>query len=286
MESLQEITEIEARVQRAGEITALLAEDLVPGDIVVLQAGDLVPADLRIVEPSKLQVDESALTGESVPVGKTSEPLDEDVPLAERENMLYKGTYVTRGSVEAVVVSTGPGDGAGTHIGLASGSCRGETPPLQEKLDDLGQKLVPFLWVVATIVFVSGWFRGQDLFLMIETAIALAIATVPQGSPIVATLVLARGMWRMADRNALITNLASVETLSSTTVICTDKTGTLTENRMTVDEYELANGAVEVTGTGLETAERSGTATENWTNHRTLSCEKRSKWVCFVTTPP
>ena len=253
MESLQEITEIEARVRRAGEITALLAEDLVPGDIAVLQAGDLVPADLRIVEPSKLQVDESALTGESVPVGKTSEPLDEDVPLAERENMLYKGTYVTRGSVEAVVVSTGPETELG-HISASLREAAEEETPLQEKLDDLGQKLVPFLWVVATIVFVSGWFRGQDLFLMIETAIALAIATVPQGLPIVATLVLARGMWRMADRNALITNLASVETLGSTTVICTDKTGTLTENRMTVDEYELANGAVEVTGTGLETA--------------------------------
>jgi len=203
MESLQEITEIEARVQRAGEITALLAEDLVPGDIVVLQAGDLVPADLRIVEPSKLQVDESALTGESVPVGKTSEPLDEDVPLAERENMLYKGTYVTRGSVEAVVVSTGPETELG-HISASLREAAEEETPLQEKLDDLGQKLVPFLWVVATIVFVSGWFRGQDLFLMIETAIALAIATVPQGLPIVATLVLARGCggWRIGTRSS------------------------------------------------------------------------------------
>ncbi|SEO90353.1 Ca2+-transporting ATPase [Halogranum amylolyticum] len=252
IESLQEITEIEARVRRDGKETAVPAEDLVPGDVVILQAGDLVPADLRIVEPSKLQVDESALTGESVPVGKTSDPLDEDVPLAERENMLYKGTYVTRGSVEAVVVSTGPDTELG-HISASLQEAADEQTPLQEKLDDLGQKLVPFLLVVATIVLVSGWLRGQDLFLMIETAIALAIATVPEGLPIVATLVLARGMWRMADRNALVTNLASVETLGSTTIICTDKTGTLTENRMTVAEYELANGTVEVTGTGLET---------------------------------
>ncbi|WP_433629333.1 cation-translocating P-type ATPase [Halomicrococcus sp. NG-SE-24] len=252
MESLQEITEIEARVRRAGEENGIPAEDLVPGDIVVLEAGDLVPADLRIVEPSKLQIDESALTGESVPVGKTSEPLDEDVPLAERENMLYKGTYVTRGSAEAVVAATGPDTELG-HISASLQEAAEEQTPLQQKLDDLGQKLVPFLLVVATIVLVSGWLRGQDLFLMVETAIALAIATVPEGLPVVATLVLARGMWRMADRNALITNLASVETLGSTTIICTDKTGTLTENEMTVAEYELANGTVEVSGTGLDT---------------------------------
>ncbi|WP_311172466.1 cation-translocating P-type ATPase [Halobellus ordinarius] len=252
IESLQEITEIETRVRRTGAETTIPAGDLVPGDIVILEAGDLVPADLRIIEPSKLQVDESALTGESVPVGKTSDPLEEDVPLAERENMLYKGTYVTRGSVEAVVVSTGPDTELG-HISASLREAAEEETPLQEKLDELGQKLVPFLLVVATIVLVSGWLRGQDLFLMVETAIALAIATVPEGLPIVATLVLARGMWRMADRNALVTNLASVETLGSTTVICTDKTGTLTENRMTVAEYELANGTVEVTGTGLET---------------------------------
>jgi len=252
MESLQEITEIEARVRRAGEITALLAEDLVPGDIVVLQAGDLVPADLRIVEPSKLQVDESALTGESVPVGKTSEPLDEDVPLAERENMLYKGTYVTRGSVEAVVVSTGPETELG-HISASLREAAEERRRYRRNSTTWDRNSFRFS-VVATIVFVSGWFRGQDLFLMIETAIALAIATVPQGSPYRRHAGSGSGMWRMADRNALITNLASVETLGSTTVICTDKTGTLTENRMTVDEYELANGAVEVTGTGLETA--------------------------------
>ena len=252
IEGLQEITEIETRVRRDGAERTIPASDLVPGDVVMLQAGDLVPADLRIVEPSKLQVDESALTGESVPVGKTSDPLDEDVPLAERENMLYKGTYVTRGSVEAVVVSTGPDTELG-HISASLREATEEETPLQEKLDDLGQKLVPFLLVVATIVLVSGWLRGQDLFLMVETAIALAIATVPEGLPIVATLVLARGMWRMADRNALVTNLASVETLGSTTVICTDKTGTLTENRMTVAEYELADGTVGVTGTGLAT---------------------------------
>lgn len=253
MESLQEMTEIETRARRGGDDQEISAEDLVPGDIVILDAGDIVPADLRVIDPSRLQVDESALTGESVPVGKTRGTLEEDVPLAERENMLYKGTYLTRGTAEAVVVATGPG----TELGQISASLQetGEKKtPLQEKLDELGQKLVPLLLVVAAIVLVSGWLRGQDLFLMVETAIALAVATVPEGLPIVATLVLARGMWRMADRNALISNLASVETLGSTTVICTDKTGTLTENKMTVAAYELANGSVEVTGTGLDTA--------------------------------
>ncbi|GAB6862021.1 cation-translocating P-type ATPase [Haloplanus litoreus] len=252
MEGLQEMTEIEARVRRGGEVEEVSAENLVPGDVVLLNAGNVVPADLRVIEPSKLQVDESALTGESVPVGKTSDVLGEDVPLAERENMLYKGTSVTRGTAEAIVVSTG----MDTELGKISASLQGEIEgktPLQQKLDDLGRKLVPFLLVVAAIVLVSGWLRGQDLYLMVETAIALAIATIPEGLPVVATLVLARGMWRMADRNALINNLASVETLGSTNIICTDKTGTLTENEMTVAEYELANGSVAVTGTGLDT---------------------------------
>ncbi|MFW6265410.1 MAG: cation-translocating P-type ATPase [Halanaeroarchaeum sp.] len=256
MESLQEMTEIETRVRRSGEIREIPAEDLVPGDVVVLEAGDIVSADLRVVEPSRLQVDESALTGESVPVGKTSESLEADVPLADRENMLYKGTYLTRGSVEAVVVATGPE----TELGQISASLQAtadEQTPLQEKMDDLGRTLVPFLLVVATVVLVSGWIRGQDLFLMVETAIALAIATVPEGLPIVATLVLARGMWRMADRNALITNLASVETLGSTTVICTDKTGTLTENEMTVSTLEVAGGSVGFDGSETDTAARS-----------------------------
>ncbi|MFW5950434.1 MAG: HAD-IC family P-type ATPase, partial [archaeon] len=221
MEGLQEMTEIEARVRREGEVEEVSAEDLVPGDIVLLNAGNVVPADFRVIDPSKLQADESALTGESVPVGKTSEVVGEDVSLAERENMLYKGTNVTRGTAEAVVVSTG----MDTELGKISASLQGEVEektPLQRKLDELGRKLVPFLLVVAAIVLVSGWLRGQDLYLMVETAIALAIATIPEGLPVVATLVLARGMWRMADRNALINNLASVETLGSTNVICTD----------------------------------------------------------------
>lgn len=251
MEALQEMTKIEAKVRREGRVEKVKAERLVPGDIVVLGSGDMVPADLRILEASKLQVDESTLTGESVPVGKSSEELEKEVPLAERDNMLYKGTHVTRGTGEAVVVSTG----METELGQISESIETageEETPLERRLDALAQKLLPLLLIIALVVGISGIIRGMDLFLMIETSIALAVATVPEGLPIVATLALARGMWRMADHNALVSRLSSVETLGSTNVICTDKTGTLTENRMTVSRYARGGGDVDLTGTGLD----------------------------------
>jgi Ca2+-transporting ATPase len=252
MEALREMTRIEAKVRREGGVERIPARSLVPGEIVTLQSGDMVPADLRILESSKLQVDESALTGESVPVGKIEDPIMEDAPLAERENMVYKGTYLTRGNAVGVVVSTGEE----TELGKISESIREageEKTPLEERLDQLAQKLVPLLIAVALIVAVSGLVRGMDLFLIVETAIALAIATVPEGLPVVATLVLARGMLIMADKNVLINRLSSVETLGSTNIICTDKTGTLTENRMTATRYELDELSVEITGKGLET---------------------------------
>ncbi len=252
MEALREMTKIDTHVRRKGDIKEIPANELVPGDIVTLQSGDMVPADLRVVESSKLQADEAALTGESIPVSKTTEAVEEDIPLAERENMLYKGTYLTRGTAEGVVVSTG----TETELGQISESieeAEEETTPLERKLNTLGQKLIPLLVVVAGIVGLAGWIRGMDLYLMIETAIALAIATVPEGLPIVATLVLARGMLRMAKQNALLSRLSSVETLGSTNIICSDKTGTLTENRMTVSRYETEDRSVDVTGTGLDT---------------------------------
>lgn len=252
MEALREMTEIDTHVRREGDVDEIPAQDLVPGDIVTLESGDMIPADLRLVEASKLQADESALTGESVPVGKVTETLDQDTPLAERKNMLYKGTYITRGTAEGVVVSTG-GETELGQISEAIEEAEEETTPLEDKLNTLGRKLIPLLLVVAGIVALTGIIRGMDIYLMIETAIALAIATVPEGLPVVATLVLARGMLRMADNNALLSRLSSVETLGSTNVICSDKTGTLTENRMTVKKYETTNSSVDLTGTGLET---------------------------------
>lgn len=251
VEALQEMTKIDTHVRREGEVKKVRAESLVPGDIVVLGAGDMIPADLRVVESSKLQADESALTGESVPVSKGPEAVEADVPLAERSSMLYKGTYLTRGTTEAIVVLTGMKTELG-KISESIGEAEEEKTPLEDRLDKLAQKLIPLLIAVAAIVGVAGYLRGLDPLLMVETAIALAVATVPEGLPIVATLALARGMWRMADQNAIVKNLSSVETLGSTNVICTDKTGTLTENRMTVNRYEMEGGEVGVGGTGLD----------------------------------
>src|SRR6185369_10381068 len=208
------------------------AADLVPGDIVLFEGGDVVPADLRIVTASRLLADESALTGESLAVDKSADPVDEDVPLAERSSILFQGTPLVRGSGSGVVVATGMETELGRISELVAQAERGATP-MEKRLEALGRKLVWVTVVVAVLVVVSGLFTGRRLFLLIETAIALAVATVPEGLPIISTIALARGLWRMARRNALIEQLSAVETLGSTSVILTDKTGTLTENRMT-----------------------------------------------------
>ncbi|MGV2827267.1 cation-translocating P-type ATPase [Myxosarcina sp. GI1(2024)] len=251
MESLQQLSHTKTKVRREGQVKEIDAEELVPGDVVVLDSGDVVAADLRLIEASKLQADESALTGESVPVSKTTEQLEADLPLAERKNMLFKGTAVTRGAGEGVVVATGMNTELG-HISSMTAEAKEEVTPLEKRLDSLGRRLIWVTLAIAVLVAVSGIIGGRDLYTMVETAIALAVAAVPEGLPIVATVALARGMWRMARRNALINRLSAVETLGATSIICTDKTGTLTENRMTVAEIALAGEKVEVTGEGLE----------------------------------
>jgi Ca2+-transporting ATPase len=240
MEALHGLVEGSATVRRAGRVERIIAAGLVPGDIVLLEGGDVVPADLRLLTASRLQADESALTGESLPVDKSVAPVDEDRPLAERTSMLYQGTPLTRGSGEGVVAATGMETELGRISALVEQAQRGTTP-LEDRLEALGRRLVWVTLVVAVLVLVSGLLRGRSLFLMLETAIALAVATVPEGLPIISTIALARGLWRMARRNALIERLSAVETLGSTSVILTDKTGTLTENRMTVTRTELAS---------------------------------------------
>jgi len=253
MEALYELTKVKTKVRREGELKEIHADDLVVGDIVYLDAGDLVPADLRIIECSKLQANESSLTGESVPVDKKKELIEnEEVPLAERRNMLYKGTAITRGSGEGIVIATGEDTELGKISTLVQKAGEGETP-LTQRLQKLGRTLFWITLGVAVIVGISGIIQGKDLFLMIESALALAVATVPEGLPVVATISLARGMWRMADKNALISRLSAVETLGSTNIICTDKTGTLTENRMTVVKIFLNDKTVEISGKGFET---------------------------------
>ena len=245
MESLRELGQADSKVRRDGAVAEVPAVELVPGDIVVLERGEVLGADVRLLEVEGLQVDESPLTGESVPVTKRVEPVDEDTPLADRESMAYKGTAVTRGEGLGVVVTTG----MDTEIGEISemvGAADAEETPLEKRLDTLGQRLVWLTIAVAGVVAVTGILAGREIFLMIETGIALAVAAVPEGLPIVATIALARGVRRMARRNALIRRLSSVETLGSTTVICADKTGTLTENRMEVTSLVLPHGRVQV----------------------------------------
>ncbi|MFO8034545.1 MAG: cation-transporting P-type ATPase [Candidatus Bipolaricaulota bacterium] len=250
MEALRRLSQVNAKVRRDDQILEIPAQDLVPGDIVLLNAGDIVTADLRLTESSKLQADESTLTGESVPVAKSVEPVDEDAPIAERTSMLFKGTAVTRGSGEGVVVAIGMDTELG-HISSLVEEAKEEVTPLEKRLNRLGHRLIWVTLGIAAVVAMSGVLAGRDLLLMIETSIALAVAAIPEGLPIVATLALARGMWRMARRNALINRLSAVETLGATTVICTDKTGTLTENRMTVTQYVLSSGAVRLTSEAL-----------------------------------
>ena len=255
MEALQRMGDVEAKVRRESQVQTIPAERIVPGDIVVLEGGDVVTADLRLIEASKLQADESALTGESVPVSKQIEPVGEDVPLAERDSMVHKGTAVTRGSGEGVVVATGMDTELG-HVSSLVEEAEEELTPLEKRLDQLGRRLVWVTLVIAAVVAAAGILAGKEWLLMLETAIALAVATVPEGLPIVATIALARGMRRMAQRHALINRLSAVEALGATNVICTDKTGTLTENQMTVVEISLADGHVHIGGEGLATKGR------------------------------
>ncbi len=245
MEALQKLGGITARVRRDGEIREIHAEEMVPGDIVIVEGGDVVTADIRLLDASKLQADESPLTGESVPVSKTIESVSNEASLAERSNMLFKGTAITRGSGEGVVVETGMKTELGKISSLVEEAGE-ETTLLERQLNKLGHKLIWITLAIALIVALSGIMAGKATFLMIETAIALAIAAIPEGLPIVATIALARGMWRMAKRNALINKLSAVETLGSINVIFTDKTGTITENRMTVTQMILESGTVNI----------------------------------------
>ncbi len=239
--SLESLSSMESRmttVVRDGERRRIDAEKLVPGDLCVLDEGDVAPADMRLVRAQSLAVDESSLTGESVSVDKDPRELSGDTPLAERTNMVYKGTGIQEGDGIGVVVATGMDTEVGTIARLAS-EAEGGTDPLTTQLDDLASLLVRAIIVVALVVGAIGVVSGKAIMVMLETTVALIVAAVPEGLPVVATLALARGMYHMAGRNALVRRLAAVQTLGSTTVILTDKTGTLTENRMEVRRYRF-----------------------------------------------
>src|SRR6185295_16898922 len=238
-----------ARVRRDGFEITVDAEELVPGDIVILNAGDRVPADARLLEAVRLEAEESALTGESTTVEKTVDAVAAQTPLAERRSMLYLGTAVAAGRAVAIVVSTGTDTQLGTIGRLVAISTK-ERSPLEIQLAHLGRRLVYLVLIIAAVVMLTGWWRGDGLWMMIEVGISLAVAAVPEGLPAVTTLILALGVLRMARQRAIMRRLTAVETLGSTTVICADKTGTLTENRMTVREYYLSDGRrIDIEGT-------------------------------------
>ncbi|MFO7976204.1 MAG: HAD-IC family P-type ATPase, partial [Candidatus Hydrogenedentota bacterium] len=231
MEALRKLGKPTTRVLREGNADEVGVPELVPGDIVLVEGGDMAPADLRIVEANSLVVDESPLTGESVPVPKDEEPVDAETPLAKRSDMLFKGTTVVGGSGAGVVVATGMDTEIGNIAAMTAGA-ESEITPLEKRLNKLGTRLAILSVSLAVIIALIGVWVGQPAMVMVQTAIALAVAAIPEGLPIVATIALARGMWIMARKNAIINRLTAVETLGSADVIFTDKTGTLTENRM------------------------------------------------------
>lgn len=234
MQALKKMSTASAKVFRDGSVHHISSTEVVPGDIVLIEAGDVVPADIRLLECSQLKVNESSLTGESVSVDKINDILEgENLPLGDRTNLAYKGTYVTNGKGKGIVVATG----MQTELGKIAQMLSGETvkTPLQKRLVVFGKKLSVIILVVCVVIFVFGLLRGETPLLMLLTSISLAVAAIPEALPTVVTISLAIGAKRMVKEKALVRKLTAVETLGSVTYICSDKTGTLTENRMTVE---------------------------------------------------
>ncbi|MCB9897650.1 MAG: cation-transporting P-type ATPase [Planctomycetes bacterium] len=249
MDALRSLDPGRARVLRDGAPTTCDAHALVPGDVVLLEEGDAVPADMRVLSGAELAANEAPLTGESLPVPKTPDAVDVDALVADRACVLHKGTLVATGSARAVVFATGLSTEIGRVTELVA-STEDDATPLERRLAALGRRLVGLSLGVGALVALLGWLRGGEVWLMLQTGIALAVAAVPEGLPVVATITLAVGMRRMARRAALVRRLPAVEALGSVTVVCTDKTGTLTAGEMTAVVLSLADGRVDVTGAG------------------------------------
>ena len=249
MEALMRMAAPRARVRREGGIQSLPARNIVPGDIILLETGDKVPADARIIEASNLKVNESALTGESVPVDKHTRALPGELPLAEKKNLVYMGTIITYGRATVLVVSTG----MATEMGkIATGiqEVKPEKTPLQKSISKLSRYIIILFLGVCGLLIVVGLLKGLGWLEVFLLAVAAAVSAIPEGLPAVVTVVLAIGMRAMARRNAIIRRLVAVETLGSATVICSDKTGTLTLNEMTVRRLYIDGQWLEVSGEG------------------------------------
>ncbi|HKK63983.1 MAG TPA: HAD-IC family P-type ATPase, partial [Bacteroidales bacterium] len=243
IKALKKLDKLKTQVKREGKTKTINAEDLVPGDIIFFESGDLVSADVRLIYCSELNVDESALTGESLSVEKTAEKIKEDTRLANRKNMVYKGTAITNGKARGIVTGTG----LKTEMGLISKMVQQENKediPLNNKIKKLSGKLIWITLGLAALFFIVGWLVGKEIYLMFQTAVAWAVAAIPEGLAIVATIALARGMLKLSKKNVLVKKLAAVETLGETTVILTDKTGTLTENKLTLNKFEYSENNI------------------------------------------
>lgn len=236
MNALREMDVIHSKVIRDGKIQEIPSEKIVPGDIISLEAGDVIPGDAHLTESNQLQCDESSLTGESLPSEKNTEKLPKDTVLGDQVNMVFKGTSVTNGNGKAVIIGTAMHTQLGTITALVEHSKEEETP-LDKKIHVLSKKLIWITLGMTSVFAITGFIQGKEWVLIIETSIALAVAAFPEGLPIVATVALAYGMLLMAKRNVIVKKLSAVETLGSTNVILTDKTGTLTENKIYVDTF-------------------------------------------------
>lgn len=257
--ALKKMSVPNVRVLRDGKLQELSARELVPGDVIQLETGNVIPADLRLLEAVNLRIQEAALTGESEAIEKHTAALStEELPLGDRRNMAYMGTIITQGRGLALVVATGMNTELGKIADMIQ-QVKQEQTPLQRRLDSLGKTLAIIGVGIAALIFVMGLLRGDDLRHMLLTAVSVAVAIVPEGLPAVVTITLALGAQRMLKRQALIRKLPAVETLGSVTVICSDKTGTLTENRMTVVVLDVAEHALDLT----EEVERGGSLRAN-----------------------
>ncbi|MEZ5329396.1 MAG: HAD-IC family P-type ATPase [Verrucomicrobiales bacterium] len=250
MASLRKLSSVQVRVLRDGKEQIIAASDLVPGDVMLLAAGDSVPGDARLLEVAALEAAEAALTGESMPVEKDVEPLPDDTLLADRVNMVFSGTHITSGRAKALVVATGLSTEVGKIADMTTDAVEPKTP-LEARMDQFGRQLVVASGVMVALVIGAGMLRGMPMADILMVAISQMVSLVPEGLPVALTIALAVGMQRMAAKGAIVRRLAAVETLGCTNVICSDKTGTLTKNEMTVTTFWLPDGRkVDVSGSG------------------------------------
>lgn len=245
LEALEQMSAPFSKVLRNGQVEIIPSREIVTGDTVLVETGDLIPADIRLIESFNLKVEEAALTGESVPENKHTEAIEGEVPLGDRENMAYSSTLVSYGRGKGIAVATGMNTEVGKIAGMIQAVPDTKTP-MQVKIDQLGKFLGIAAIVICAVIFLVGVIEGRNMLDMFMTAVSLAAAAIPEGLPAVSTIVLAVGVQRLAKRNAIVRHLPSVETLGSTNVICSDKTGTLTQNKMTIVSLYTDNGRADI----------------------------------------